>query len=193
MPIKTRMEIEYEKHMPALVAYAQTVVGDEAQDVAHDAFLEVMDLPELRDGEIGGLLMQRCKWRASDFLRRREAVLEADLGEVDDDADAMRPMQLDDLEATQVHHGCTPPWPTAIDHDSPEEIVNAAQMRDSIASVCKERCNPDDYAMFLSIADGVDQARVAKEFRVDQGTVSRAVARVRGVVAEFIELNDLNR
>lgn len=187
MTIKTRMEIEYEQHMPRLVAYAQTVVGDDAEDVAHDAFLEVMDLPELRDGEIGGLLMQRVKWRAADFLRRREAVLEADLGEVDDDSDTLRPMQLDDLEATQVHHGSTPPWPTAIEHDSPEEIVNAAQLRDQIAAVCRERCMPDDYGMFLAIADGVDQVRVAREWRVDQATVSRAVARVRSVVSEFLD------
>lgn len=187
MASKTRTEIEYEKHLPTLVAYAQTLVGDEAEDVAHDAFLEVMDLPELRDGEIGGLLMQRVKWRATDFLRRREAVLEADLGEVDDDSDTLRPMQLDDLEATQIHHGSTPPWPTAIDADSPEEIVNAAQLRDQIAAVCRERCMPDDYGMFLAIADGVEQVRVAREWRVDQATVSRAVARVRSVVTEFLD------
>lgn len=186
-PIKTRMEIEYEKHMDRLVAYAQPIVGDEAEDIAHEAFYEVMDLPELREGEIGGLLMQRVKWRAADFLRRREAVLEADLGEVDDDGESMRPMQLDDLEATQLHHGSIPPWPTAIDHDSPEEIVTAAQMRDKIAEVVRDKCGPDDYGMFMAIADGVDQSRVAKEWRVDQATVSRAVARVRNVVSDFLD------
>jgi DNA-directed RNA polymerase specialized sigma24 family protein len=181
------MESEYEKHMDNLVAHARGLVGDEAEDIAHEAFYEVMDLPELREGEIGGLLMQRVKWRAADFLRRREAVLEADLGEVDDDGESMRPMQLDDLEATQVHHGSVPPWPTAIDHDSPEEIVTAAQMRDKIAQVCKEHCGADDYGMFMAIADGVDQARVAKEWKVDQATVSRAVARVRNVVSDFLD------
>lgn len=191
MTSKTRMELEYEQHMPNMVAWAQGVVGDDAEDVAHDAFLEVMGLPELRDGEIGGLLMQRLKWRATDFARRREAVLEADLGEVDDDADTLRPMQLDDLESAQLHHGSTPPWPTAIDHNSPEEIVNAAQLRDAIAAECAEKASAADYGMFLAVADGVDQARVAKEWKVDQATVSRAVARVRTVASEFLERNGL--
>jgi RNA polymerase sigma factor (sigma-70 family) len=180
------MESEYEKHMPALVAYAQGVVGDDAQDVAHDAFLEVMTLPDLPDGEIGGLLMQRTKWRASDFARRKEAVLEADLGETDDDSDTLRPMQLEDLEAAQVHHGAIPPWPSAIEHDTPEEIVNAAQMRDEVMRVILSYCSQQDYSMFMCMADGMSQARIAKEFNVDQTTVSRAIARVRDTIEEHI-------
>ena len=190
---QTRVERAYAEHMPTLVSYARGVVGDEAEDVAHDAFMEVIGLPDLSDGEIGGLLMQRLKWRAADFLRRREALLEADLGDVEDESDDMRPMQLDDLEATQVHHGATPPWPTAIDHDSPEELVNAAQMNALIREVATEQCSAEDYAMFLAVVvDNVRQDRVAREFRVDQGSVSRAVSRVRDTVAQHLEAHGYN-
>lgn len=190
MPTKTRMESEYEKHIGALVAYAQTVVGDEAEDVAHDAFMEVMDLPNLSEGEIGGLLMQRVKWRAADHARRREAVLESDLGDTDDDSDGMRTMQLEDLEVAQAHHGAIPPWPSAIHHDTPEDIVNAAQLRDEVMRVILENCSTEDYSMFMCMTDGMSQARIAKEFKVDQATVSRAIGRVRATIEEKLELTD---
>lgn len=177
-----RYEDEYAKHMDRLVSYAQAYVGDDAPDVAHDAFMEVMALPEL-PGDIGGLLMQRLKWRMMDTNRRREAILECDLGDTEDE-DELRPMRLDDLEALQVQHGSTPPWPSAVDHDTPEGAVSADQLRDHIRRIAIEGCGQDGWAMFCAVMmDGTDQARVAREFKVDQTTVSRTVARVREVVA----------
>lgn len=177
-----RYEVEYARHMERMVSYARNFVGDDAEDVAHDAFMEVMALPELPP-DIGGLLTQRLKWRMMDVTRKRDAVLECDLGDTDDD-DGLRPMQLDDLESVQMQHGSTPPWPSAVDNDTPEGMVGADQLRDHIRSIARTHCGDDGWAMFCAVMmDGVDQARVAKEFRVDQTTVSRTVARVRDVVA----------
>lgn len=179
---QTRYEDEYVKNMERMVSYARNYVGDDAEDVAHDAFLEVMALPEL-PGDIGGLLMQRLKWRIMDNTRRRDAILEADLGDTDDD-DELRPMRLDDLESLQVQHGSTPPWPSAVDHDTPEGVVSADQLRNHIRNIAIEQCGDGAWAMFCAVMmDGTDQGRVAREFKVDQTTVSRTVARVRDVVA----------
>lgn len=183
-----RITAEYKHHLAMLLGVASDIVGpEEAEDVVHDAFLEVMALPELPSGRIGGLLVQRVRWRALDVLRARGEVLEADLGEVEDDG-VMRVMQLEDLESVQMHHGSTPPWPSAVDHDNPEDIMSANQMRDKIREYATAACGEAEWGMFCAVTmDGASQVRVAREFRVDQATVSRAVDRVRYEVQRMLQ------
>jgi RNA polymerase sigma factor (sigma-70 family) len=183
-----KFEDAYALYSPAMFAYAASKMDGGGEDVVHDTFLEVMALPTLPDGDIEGLLVQRLKWRIKDALRARQEVLECELGSVDDDGQD-RPMELGDLEEVQSEHGRSPPWPTAVNYDTPEELVSASQMRDKIREIAVRTCGDNDYAVFCaSQIDQMPQWRVAKEFHMDQATVSRVVARVRRAVADELSL-----
>jgi RNA polymerase sigma factor (sigma-70 family) len=181
---ENKIKEAYSKYAESLRNYARHRLGpDDAEDVVQDAFMEVMALPDLPEGDIEGLLMQRLKWRISDAQRAEAEVLETDLGTMDDDGQE-RPMELSDLEEAQSHHGSIPPWPSAVDYDSPEEIVTAAQMRDKIREYALEDCGEQAYAVFCaSVVDQIPQHRIAKTFRMDQATVSRVTGWVRDTVA----------
>lgn len=184
----TKVEEAYALYSPAMFSYAAGRLGTDHEDVVHDTFMEVMALPQLPDGGIEGLLIQRLKWRINDALRARQEVLECELGMMDDDGQD-RPMELGDLEEVQSEHGRSPPWPTAVNYDSPEEIVSANQMRDKIREIAVRTCGDRDYAVFCaSMIDQAPQWKVAKEFNMDQATVSRVVARVRQAVADELVL-----
>lgn len=177
-----KIEDAYSAYAEGMLAYALHRNCPDHEDVVHDTFLEVMAMPNVPDGDIEGLLIQRLKWRISDAMRASREVLESDLGTVDDDGQE-RPMDLGDLEDIQSEHGRTPPWPTAVNFDTPEDIVTASQMRDRIRTHATRLCGERDYAVFCAVViDDVPQSRVAKEFRMDQATVSRIVQNVRDTV-----------
>lgn len=185
----SRIEEAYRLYSDKMLTYASSRVDHGAEDLVHEAFMEVMALPELPDGDIEGLLIQRLKWRISDAQRASAEVLECELGSVEEDG-AERPMDLSDLEEAQTHHGSIPPWPGAIDYDTPEQIVTAAQMRDLIRQVAVDYCGQQAYSVFLAASiDGVPQAQIAKVFRMDQATVSRTVNFVRSVLLEHLAID----
>ena len=176
----------YTKKQPELVSYARGIVGDDAEDIVQEAFLEVARLPDVPEGEKAeAVLFQYCKWRAHSHLRklqRERQILEAELGTVEEDGQE-RPMVLGDLEEQQSEHGRTPPWPTAVNYDSPEDIVTAAELRDRIRHHAITTCSDTEYAVFLAmVVDDRPQWSVAKEFNMDQATISRTVARVRDAI-----------
>jgi RNA polymerase sigma factor (sigma-70 family) len=179
----------YNLHVPQMICVARLSVDADAEDVVHETFMEVMALPTVPEGDIGGLLMQRLKWRLTDFHRQKRETLESDLripriqgGTDSEDRELSGPLTLADLEAANFERD-TPAWPSAIDYDTPEAIVSADQLRNRIRDIATEAHGAEAYAMFCAVMiDGETQARVAKEFRVDQTTVSRTVARVREAV-----------
>lgn len=180
----------YKKHVPQLVNYARGAAVDEAEDVVHETFMEVMALPTLSEGELGGLLMQRLKWRITDHLRRRREFLAEDVPLPMSTVDGMEGVEfgtpLEYLETVQLDR-TTPAWPSVIDYDTPEALVSADQLRDRIRDIATEAHGREAYSMFCAVMiDGETQARVAKEFRVDQTTVSRTVARVRASVRDTL-------
>lgn len=189
----------YTKKQAEFVAYARGLIGDEAEDVVQDVFVEVSRLPDVPEGEKAeGVLFTYLKWRVHSHLRaqqRDRQVLESALGDIEEDGQE-RPMVLGDLEEQQSEHGRTPPWPTAVNYDSPEEIVTAAELRDRIRHHALASCSDTEYAVFLAITvDDKPQWAVAKEFSMDQGTISRTVTRVRDAISAglradgFDELN----
>lgn len=184
-----RIEDAYTRYASSMLGYAQSRMDTDAEDVVHEAFMEVMALPELPEGDIEGLLIQRLKWRISDAQRASAEVLETDLGTVDDDGQE-RPMELADLEEAQSHHGSIPPWPSAVDYDSPEELMTAAQMRDKIREYAVEYCGERAYAVFLAVVvDDRPQGQVARQFHMDQATISRTVNFVRSVLREQLAID----
>lgn len=184
-----RIEDAYTRYASSMLGYAQSRLDNNAEDVVHDAFMEVMALPELPDGDIEGLLIQRLKWRIADALRVSAEVLETELGTVDEDGQE-RPMDLTDLEEAQSHHGSIPPWPSAVDYDSPEELMTAAQMRDKIREYALEYCGERAYAVFLAVVvDARPQEHVARQFHMDQATISRTVNFVRSVLREQLAID----
>lgn len=181
----------YNKHVGQMVSYARNAAIDEAEDVVHDTFMEVMALTDLPEGEVGGLLMQRLKWRITDLMRKRAREFsEGDLllPYPTDEAgeEILTPMAM--LELMQTSR-TTPAWPYIVEHTTPEDLVSANQLRDHIRDIATAEFGDEAWAIFCAVTiDGVEQARVAKEFRMDQSTVSRTVDRVRTAVqAKLIE------
>jgi RNA polymerase sigma factor (sigma-70 family) len=177
----------YTKKQAELVSYARGIIGDDAEDVVQEAFLEVANLPDVPEGEKAeGVLFTYLKWRVGSHLRKMQhdrQTLEAELGMIEEDG-TERPMVLGDLEERQSEHGRTPPWPTAVNYDSPEDIVTAAELRDRIRHHALASCSDTEYAVFLAITvDDKPQWAVAKEFNMDQATISRTVSRVRDAIS----------
>jgi RNA polymerase sigma factor (sigma-70 family) len=165
---------------------AVEALGDDGEDVVQDVIVEVLALRN-PPANIEGLLFQYLRWRINDRLRdmgQTVEILEADLGETEEDGE-LRPTQLTDLEDISAAQGGVPPWPTAVDPVTPEHAVLAAEMRDLVTRIAHEYVGERDYAIFLSVTqDELPQWKVAKEFDIDQATVSRTVERVRRVMAE---------
>jgi RNA polymerase sigma factor (sigma-70 family) len=180
----------YGKHTPQMIAYARDAAVDEAEDVVHDTFMEVMALPSVPDGDIGGLLMQRLKWRIVDLIRKRKELMMEDQPLMQEtnghDEGEYVGGALERIELMQMDR-TTPAWPSVIDWNTPEDIVSAEQLREHIREIATEACGAEAYAMFCAVTiDGVHQERVAKEFRVSQATVSRNVTRVRDEVQQVL-------
>lgn len=176
----------FEAYRPQMVKIATDMIGeDDAEDVVQEACAEVLTLPESAANP-EGLLFQYLRWRCTDILRARSGVdvivLEADLGDVDDDGET-RPATLSDLEDLSAAQGGIPPWPTAIDPVTPEHTAMANEVRDIVRDIALSTVGERDYAIFLAVAeDDMPQWKVAKEFDIDQATVSRTVERVRSLM-----------
>jgi RNA polymerase sigma factor (sigma-70 family) len=174
------------RYRPTMVKAAVEALGDDGEDVVQDVILEVLSLRNPPEN-IEGLLFQYLRWRINDRIReagQTVEILEADLGEVEEDGE-LRPAQLADLEDISAAQGGIPPWPTAVDPITPEHAALASEMRAIVNQIAVTAVGERDYAIFLAVSqDELPQWKVAKEFDIDQATVSRTVDRVRRVMAE---------
>lgn len=168
----------------ALLAVASRQMDDtEAEDLVHDAYLGVRTLA-VPPANPRALLRQYLNWRMFDRLRTKQEaliVLESDLPETEEGGE-MRPTELSDLEALSSTQGGPPAWPTAVDPTTPEQCVMASELRDLVRERVVSECGTPAFSMFLLTMDGLPQAKVAALFKVDQSTVSRAVAQVQQVL-----------
>lgn len=171
-----------------LIDYATRWVGaQDAEDVVHDAYAEVAGL-QYRPANSRAVLRIYTGWRVRDHLRARQeafVVLESDLPEVEEDGE-LRTAELSDLESLSSVAGGPPAWPTAIDPVTPEHVATASELRGVIRDTVVNAFGDRAYAMFLAVMeDGLSQGRVAKEFGVDQATVSRTVASVHELLVQM--------
>jgi RNA polymerase sigma factor (sigma-70 family) len=182
----TKYEKELVAFLPTMYKMAKDALVDDHEDVVSETIMEVISLPD-PPVNVQGLLFQYLRWRINDKLRemgQTVEVLEADLGDIEEDGE-LRPTQLADLEDISAAQGGIPPWPTAVDPVTPEHAALAGEMRDIVTRIAHEAVGERDFAIFLSVTqDELPQWKVAKEFDIDQATVSRTVERVRRIMAD---------
>lgn len=147
---------------------------DDAEDILQDTFAAVSGLESVHN--VGGALWTVARNKCVDRLREyREAieVIESDLGHTTDEEQGKeRPMELEDIEALGHHNS---PW-RAIDEDSPQEIVTAADLRDFIFKVGNKQ-SPRNFAIYLAVRqDGRKLGEVAREFELDVRTIGRILS-----------------
>lgn len=169
----------------AAIRVASNMVGEQAaDDVVQEAMLAITTKVQ-RDGvdpELNweALLIRYTQWAALDWLKHQKELEHFEGTEYIEDSDSAGP----DADLTQYEDRSTPAWPTAIERDTPEHIVTAADLRDLVREIAVAAHGARDYAIFMAHAeDGKSQAELAAEFKLSQQAVSRIILVVRTTLA----------
>jgi RNA polymerase sigma-70 factor (ECF subfamily) len=164
---ETAFRVLYRAVQPALLRYLRVLVGEDAEDVASEAWLQVArDLASFRGDADGfrGWATTIARNRAMDHLRRQRR----------------RP-----VVSGQVEELVDQPGP----EDTAESVVDAAATDRALALIARL---PRDQAeaVLLRVVVGLDVAAAAKVLGKRQGAVRTAAYRGLRKLAEYLALPD---